>query len=196
MSDDRHAPREAGEDALTNPAYDPGNPELRPECVYLYYLPDPTDFPHAEVYFHDWGEGVGLDQVESAVKELVFLIQNDRLKPCAWSFGELMWRRRSYFVLAIRSDDHILVPRDAVTFTFERGDGNHNFRDGRDIPAFDTKDGRVSAMACINHMKNEAGGPLGRHESERFRIIMSTEPPIKFLHDDTGTNMGPPVGSP
>jgi hypothetical protein len=167
---------------------------LTTPIFYVYYLRITNDpETHTEVYCVDLGTPVPPGQAEGVIKNLAGDIEAGAYRQCGWKIGDVRWRRRSYMVFLLEDPNETLT-----TVTFSPG---HAFQGGKTIAAFTSPNGkRITGFYCTNHMKKGDGSDVdARGEAIRVHAVHTAAPPpiVHFLtHEDTGTNMGPPIGSP
>jgi hypothetical protein len=136
-------------------------------------------------------------------------------KPSTASFK---WRRKSYIIMLVDDPAFSFDKDNAISMAEVVSGKNYTFFDGVDFddialpgPAGGAAKEYVTAACFINHMKRSiAGDDLRDGEEQRFTAIYA--PPIRSafvrddarfaadgrlsLDDDSGTNMGPPIGPP
>jgi hypothetical protein len=128
--------------------------------------------------------------LERRIPDIVRSIRDGRLTPSGYKLGDIKWRRKSYFVAVLDDPHSNLIQRNAFTFYLEGGSAqeNYSFFDGVDIRILNN----VTGFYCINRMISE-DGDWPREKEEKYKVIANH---VHRLHEDTGTNLGPPVPPP
>jgi hypothetical protein len=182
----------AGTVELRDPAF---TAAVASPYVYLYYLRT-TGNPQSgtEVYCLDRRNPIQPNGIEAEIRTIVGEIESGDHNPCGWRIGDVRWRRRSYMVFLLEDSTETL---NTVIFT-----PGHAFRSGQNIAEFNSPHGkRITGYYCSNHMKKPDDSDVdGFGEAIRVHVYHTGSHgpplPVAFGHEDTGTNLGPPIGSP
>lgn len=186
--------------SYSNDVYYNKNKNLRIECIYFYYLTMRSDSHpnHVRAYFVDKKQYIPHDQMQDEIKDLVSQVRAKTLTPLARRLGGLDWCRKSYLAVIMDDAEQRLTKENAVMFANRSIGREHPFRDGRDIEPYDT----ITGFYCINHMTKPSGAS-DVYWSEDFDIEVCHNPlgcmppnPLLLSHNDSGTNMGPPISPP
>lgn len=174
---------------MVNPPYQPLNPGLAAECIYLYYLKitgDPKYETRVFVFKRDFSIAI-----DAQIRNLATEISAGQHYPCGWNFGDVKWRRKSYMVFILEDNNHSLEAGNAVTFT-----PDYPFRDGHDVTSLSPPH---SGFCCFNHLIRKQGIDLPDDVTEPFYVEINhphRQTQAVRSHEDSGTNMGPPIGPP
>jgi hypothetical protein len=167
---------------------------LSTPIFYVYYLRITNDpEAHTAVYCVDLRTPVPPGHAEGVIKSIAGDIEAGAYQQCGWKIGDVRWRRRSWMVFLLEDPNETLT-----TVSFNPA---HAFLGGKTISEFTSPAGkRLTGYYCTNHMKKMNGNDVDA-VGERIRVhaVHSAAPPpiVNFFsHEDTGTNMGPPIGSP
>lgn len=185
---------------VVNPVYDPRDRTLKAECIYFYYLTeDPDPRYNLRVFVIDRERYIPPQEMQREIETIVADIRNGNLTPCGWAFGDVKWRRKSYIVVVFDDPNGKLSRGNAVEFLHNVGGDDHPFRDGDDIQQF----GTITGFYCFNHMKQQGTNhDLPPGKSECYKVTAIHEHRLGGAvtsirgHNDTGTNMGPPIPPP
>jgi hypothetical protein len=201
---------------MTKKAYTEYNPDLKAECIYLYYF---TAAAKCQVYYLDYHRYIPPSTMPAEVASIVDRIKNGTLSTTYSGMDSLDRNRKSYFVVVLDEPPLKLISDDAVKFKLKPWylfGGNHTFMDGHDIPAVAGYPD-MSAFYCFNHMLHREGRVLKAGEKEWFKVKLNHTHERSwhyFLigwwvlllglawllgmrsHEDTGANAGPPVPPP
>ena len=204
MEEEIMAGREAEAAQVHNNAYHSHNASLPARLIYFYYLKRPDD-PKEEtrVFVLDRGRHIPPHKIQEEIETILGEIHNGDHSPVGWKIGDVRWRHKSWLVFVLDDNQHRLTAGNAVEFSFVDVDGsgrlseNHSFWDGDDTDPFQAYP-NISGFYCLNHMIPKGGvGELS--SDEQFEVKVHHPHALasgKRTHDDTGTNMGPPVGPP
>ena len=171
-----------------------------PHTIYFYYVaPGSTPGDPLQVYVISKPESDPIDTKAKLIEEIEMLTRNARsnaFPPAAFSFAQMPWWRRSYFVIALDEPIDKFDPEDAITISRDGTHPNHTFFNGwvEDL----TIDGReVNVLACTNYMVKKNGKAIEAGNSHVFKLAFKIGL-LPFIRDDddSGTNMGPPVPPP
>jgi hypothetical protein len=181
--------------APANDVYGTLDPNLGAQCIYFYYLTESKIEKEKTQTFFIERDYVITDlahEIDTIMKDIFV---DKTLKPCGWGLGDVRWRRKSYIVVLFDDLVHKLNENDAVTFT-----PYYSFKGGTDIKTIQGYP-RVTGFYCENHMTDSNGGPVGA-KGETFDVKVNHDghhnsSKLKFFtHNDSGTNMGPPLPPP
>ena len=183
------------------------SPPWQPHCLYLYYLV-PVDDHHASVqgFIVDNGDTpITEQQIDQKIQDTVRDIKNNTLSSDGDSFDAFPWERKSYLAIVVDSaawtlatnDVRILLKREGTNTGAPSG---HTFKRKRQIPSF----GKVTGVRFLNYIEKEDATDWDIHsqEWETFEIEMKFRGRGEFAgmgprsHEDSGTNLGPPVPPP
>lgn len=162
-----------------------------PQCIYFYHLSlDPEDATHPRVraYFHDEKATITPAAAGALAKALLIEARSGALNPVGYGVGDLRWRRVSYLIFVaddtLGDIDGVGLPERHVSFG----------------PKFRIRDlDQAFGVAYWNKVLPgpEAHEMEGGRWAEPFRIHAHPGGSKSlFEHEDTGTNMGPPVPPP
>lgn len=175
-------------------------------CIYFYYLKYPTQEeqeadPTITLYYeaNDTTPIRTESELHHLIKKLSLnaLIGDYAPPPCGSGFGQVPWRRRSYFVLMTNDLEHGFPSPAAVSIDYEGGeDENHSFFNARtaEIDLSDNGSGpKVSVFYCVNLMKHVSGRDIADGEHEGYAIAFNPHGDLQLQFDDGGTNQGGPI---
>jgi hypothetical protein len=160
----------------------------------------------------------GLDKLYTHIGKLIANARTGKKDPypVGWDFGDIVWRKKSYIVVALDGYDIKFDPGNAMAIKqIGNGNKNYTFFDGNDdlyeMSNDPRKPDKVPIVYCLNHLRaDENGRDWCPHEHQEVKFVFSHKPrnlPEKGgnLSDEgrnlldgggTGTNMGPPVPPP
>jgi hypothetical protein len=180
----------------------------KPHVMYFYYFGFKTNgIPDIQHYYRDNGaQPIEDNQLPGVIRNLALNARDGGQSPpqIGKDFENILWRKKSYFVILIDSPSWNLIKDRALVFNPEKGSvPNHSFFDGEDFDIDVSKDGDGSemrtAICCINHMKKNENGddihknPDGTPERQRFVFtLIYNLLGYPSTVDPDGTNMGPP----
>jgi hypothetical protein len=163
-----------------------------PQCVYFYHLtvnPNDPDHPLVRAYHHDEKAAITPAAVDAVAQSLLTRARAGDIQPAGYGVGDLRWRRSSYLVFVadtqLGSLEDVGLPEN----------GNHTF--GRRF-----KINGLSGATGVAYWNKMIRGPNATEcEGDRWCEAFRLHPnPARakgfFTHEDTGTNMGPPVPPP
>lgn len=178
-----------------NPVYRGENPNLQAECIYFYHLL-PNHGMH--VYLVDRKRPIAQSEMPNQIVQILEEIAAGLLplEP-----RPVRWKRQSYLAAVLASSESKLIEDDAVEFQCtENNRKNHSFRDGRDLRELPAPFESFSAFYCFNHMKHRNGHVLRKGEGETYEVHFKHPGAViarhRFGHDDSATNLGPPLPPP
>jgi hypothetical protein len=166
------------------------NPHARPYCIYLYHLTPigSSQEVFTEAYFYDAGAPIHKNQVEDLVLDLVQKARLKQIRPVGWDVGDIRWRRISYLAFVVDDLDDELT---GIEINRKAPKDTKSFSQSGKI----AKKGAASGFWLLNEMKAEDGsGTLKGPETVKIRMSRRKHP-VRG-HEDSGTNMGPPVPPP
>jgi hypothetical protein len=141
-----------------------------------------------EAYFYDAGAPIHKNQIGDLVSELIEKARLKQIRPVGWHVGDLRWRRISYLALVVDDADDEL---EDVLVNGKLPKDTKSFRQSRKI----AKKGAISGFWLLNEIQAEDGsGPLKGEATVSIRMKRKKHPLLG--HEDSGTNMGPPVPPP
>ena len=177
---------------LTNNAY--GNGATLPSRrMYFFYLTNPE---RTRAYFIERPSNRPFMEstIQADIEEAVRMVKGG-LTPVGKGFGAFEFVHKSYFVAVMDEATEELVPNNAVSFSYERGGGNHSFLDGKDIRPFNN----ITGFYCFNYMRDRNTLQDLNNKSENFYISANHRRRGTAYkqgdkgHNDTATNTGPPL---
>ncbi|HYJ30423.1 MAG TPA: hypothetical protein VEW25_08800 [Allosphingosinicella sp.] len=180
-----------------NPVYHGENPNLEAHCIYFYLLSPGTEIP--KLYFEDLQRPVLRSEMPDRIVDIMRKIRAGLLQQ---EPVPTEWTRKSFFAAVLDIAGSTLTPGNAVVFELQGagGGGNHTFRDGEDIPALPAPFQDRGAFFCFNHMKHKHGHVLKYGEREPFKAHFNhphpSPNPTVLGHEESGTNIGPPIPPP
>lgn len=178
--------------APTNDVY--GNPDqnFRTPCIYFYYLTE-SNLPELNTRAYFIQRQQNITDIEAEIASLIKDVQSNAIKPCGWALGDIRWRHLSYFVLVFDDPSHKLYEKNAVKFV-----PYHPFKGGNDYRALSAQG--ITAFYCENHLEDSSGTVLADPSSPEYFKVVANHDGHSMLsvstHNDTGTNMGPPIPPP
>jgi hypothetical protein len=182
-------------------------PVNRPiHCIYFYYLKYPAPEEQQEdpiiTLYYDANDTTPI-RTEGELHGLIKKLSRNAVMgdygppPCGDGFGQVPWRRRSYFVLMTNDLEHSFPNPAAVSIDYEHGeDENHSFFNARtaEIDLSDNNAGAmVSVFYCVNLMKHKSGRDMEDGDRERYAVNFHTRSGRELRFDDGGTNHGGPI---
>jgi hypothetical protein len=182
--------------------------DKRPHSIYFYYIYKDAGVYNVRHYYFDNVVAVKRNDLKDIATNLA---NNARLpvsaqdpQPKGTGINDIEWKRKSYLIVLIDDPAYELAKHRAIEFHYWDGDGgNHTFFDAKDLdvdlPRQQGGPGteRVSAVACLNHMKkNKNGNDLEEHDRQTFYFVLHPVLGPRIFPDDGGTNLGPPVPPP
>jgi hypothetical protein len=180
----------------SNPVYRAPPADFSSEWVYFYYLKPHGDPNEVRVYRLERSTKIPYDNIEPEIDTMFREVSNNVHLVKGTSFREVPWLHIGYLVFVYENAAEKI---EDITFRMRPGNGNHTFRGGKLLA---TVDGRqdVSGFYCVNRMRHQQGRTLREDETEVFRVRvnhphLSVDDIANFFgHEDSGTNMGPPIG--
>lgn len=193
--------------------------DLTPHCVYFYYWRfGEGGQPIVTRYDFDNGNNpIPYNNVEGRITQLAQNARTGGSNPNPATDVNAPWERKSYIAIVMDSPYWRFVrlgPNNEVALAFNPSKGstnNHSFFDAADmnIDINGDQSEYVSGVYLVNHMKKNDSGedikykPDGvtRH-SQKFVYDLFYEVRTggagtnKYIHDPTGTNLGPPTSPP
>jgi hypothetical protein len=162
-----------------------------PQCVYFYHLsadPSSSDPVRVRAYFHDEKRDITPAAVDGLANTLLRNARNGTIHPAGYGLGDLRWRRVSYLVFVV---DGALGGLDGIGLP----EGHLSFGPKFKVGSLDQADG-VAYLNKLVRGQNAGNLPGGRWQ-ETFRMEAHPSMAKSLLdHEDSGTNMGPPVPPP
>lgn len=175
-------------------------------CIYFYHLEYPAQEeqqagPRITLYYeaNDTTPIRNEGELHGLIKKLSRnAVTGDCVPPrCGNGFGQVPWRRRSYFVLMTDDLRHSFPGPTSVAIDYEGGETeNHSFFNARtaEIDLSDNNSGiKVSVFYCVNLMKHVSGRDMQDGEREGYAITLGTRSGHELRFDDGGTNQGGPI---
>ena len=163
-----------------------------PQCVYFYHLtvnPDSLHHPLVRAYHHDEKAAITPAAVDALAGNLLTRARAGDINPVGYGLGDLRWRRSSYLIFVADKEVGTLTDVGLP----ERED--HTFGPKVKITGL----AGATGVAYWNKMlpgPNAWHRPDGRWQ-ETFALHAHPAWRKDFrTHEDTGTNMGPPVPPP
>jgi hypothetical protein len=174
-----------------------------PHCIYFYYL-TPKDSEEADVRAfiadmrHEVKENDVDDLIAGFVKEARDKIYNV-LIPFGLRFADITWRRQSYVVLVV-DDAKYKLSKDMVDFKYDNEIASHTMTQKKQVKV---PGGEMwSGVRFLNSIAKKYGKWSSESDDEKMKLKISytsksSGKELKIdTHNDSGTNMGPPVPPP
>jgi hypothetical protein len=170
-----------------------------PHCIYFYYL-TPGEPPHADVvgFIHDQKRPIAEHEVDQIIGDLAADARKEDhggLVAVAHFFEDITWVRQSYIAIVLDSANHTLSLRDV---SISRS--GHTILDGREVILNDSE---LSGVRYRNPVIRKTGKwSKKKDQKERFRVRIHPRvrvgavDPSPRSHDDSATNLGPPLPPP
>lgn len=161
--------------------------EGKPQCIYLFLL-NPEDEHETLIYFKDKERDLENDEIVDLVLDMVSNAKAGRIAPIGRHMHEVTCNRVSYAAFVADSDKYYMQD---FRFNF----GFHTFK-RRHYVSHDTITGRI----YLNSIEKKSGHWDG-FRGEGFRIRVGFSPWRGYRgqprgHNDSGTNLGPPLPPP
>lgn len=187
--------------AKENAAGAAASPDWKPECIYFYYLKPKSDH-HADVlsFMADMKMTIGDGDVLKLVERFIAEVRSEvyvHLVPLGHFFEDVTWTRQSYLVIVVDDERYTLSKNDIQLL-----DSHHTITKEEEIrsPLFP----EVSGVSYQNRIVRRGGGKWNKdkHEKEEYEIEIEFKPNPTFIkikpmsHEDSGTNLGPPIPPP
>jgi hypothetical protein len=171
-------------------------------CVYFYYVTDRSGYDEVKCFCLDSDRKI--TSIKIKIKQLLENVfeQTDTPPQCGSNFRSFKWRRYSYIVIALDSENVVFDRLNALTVKHESSKLNHSFFDGNDYTQKIEVQGverNISVVYFINHMVGLDGYEIMNGQKEKFdfhwNLIKKSRVP--FLPPDSGgTNQGGPAAPP
>lgn len=177
------APKVSAAAVPTNAIYGSPSPDFSARCIYFYYLTESNDAKYnVRTFFIEYPDKIS--DIENKIVEILDSIRSGKLMPCGWALGDLKWRRISYIVIAYDDWGQQLKQNDAITIDYDK-----YFKGGQDL-LLKTPYQNITCFYCENYV-----GPA----TQKIQITVNHGHGTPFqitTHNDSGTNMGPPIPPP
>ena len=171
-----------------------------PECIYFYYLkPENTDHADVLAFVADMKIPLKDGDINPLVDRFITEVRNEayvHLMPMGHFFEDITWTRQSYLVIVVDDPRYQLLKND-----IELSDSSHTIKHEESITSAFPE---VSGVRYRNYITRKDGGTWSKHkdEKEEFEIEMEFKPRLSAgesdprSHEDSGTNLGPPLPPP
>jgi hypothetical protein len=183
-----------------------GTPKFKrlPWCVYFYYIGEKVGNSRPVRHYSYQKAGGPITQAEmpNIIRRLAINAVRSDEEQYPWPDGgnweNIVWKRRSYFVVLLDDPTVKFVKNNALILTNE-GNPNVTFYDAKDDEIDVDKTGlqprKVTYLYCINHLKKSSGGSDLEGKLD-YRFYLNAEPslgPRTRYPESGGQNEGPGV---
>lgn len=182
--------------------YKERNPRQETWCVYFYYVTDRNGYDEVKAY--RFYSRTKITNIKNKITDLLKNVFDQTQTPRQYGsrFRSFPWRRYSYVVIALDSENVKFRHCNALEVKHRASKSNHSFFDALDYTQqFNVGgvDRDVSIVYFINHMLARDGREIGENKKEIFdfywNLVKRRRRP--FLPPDSGgTNQGGPVPPP
>jgi hypothetical protein len=160
--------------------------------MYFYRLEPQGSRYRVTLYVYEDGNPIDENRRDRIIEKLARNAHIEDVYPpiCGWDFGDLKWRRKSYFVVLLDDRNDRFQDHNGIHFITR----NYSFADGGDLPSVDIGGNETrSAIWCINHMAGPDQCNIPEGPDDYVFEFRSVQHPGGFT---SKPNMGPVVPPP